>query len=108
MGDLQFGTLERILAALAWVTVVGFYFVLFWATAGRTPGMRLMALRVLGPTGGHPGIWRSLLRLIALGLCIIPLFAGFLPVLVDDRRRGLHDFLAGTVVIYDLEDVARR
>jgi uncharacterized RDD family membrane protein YckC len=33
-------------------------------------------------------------------LCIIPLFAGFLPVLVDDRRRGCHDMLAGTVVVY--------
>jgi uncharacterized RDD family membrane protein YckC len=39
-------------------------------------------------------------RLIGLGLAIIPLFAGFLPVLVDDRRRGLHDFLAGTVVLH--------
>jgi uncharacterized RDD family membrane protein YckC len=108
VGDLQIGTLERVLAALAWVTVVGFYFVLFWSTAGRTPGMRLMALRVLDPSGGHPAVGRSLLRLIGLALCIIPLFAGFLTVLVDDRRRGLHDYLAGTVVVYDMEDVARR
>jgi ABC-type transport system involved in cytochrome bd biosynthesis fused ATPase/permease subunit len=28
------------------------------------------------------------------------LFAGFLPVLVDDRRRALQDFLAKTVVVY--------
>jgi uncharacterized RDD family membrane protein YckC len=40
------------------------------------------------------------LRLIGLVLCIVPLFAGFLPVLVDDRRRGCHDMLAGTVVVY--------
>jgi uncharacterized RDD family membrane protein YckC len=39
-------------------------------------------------------------RLIGLGLAIVPLFLGFLPVLVDARRRGLHDFLAGTVVLY--------
>ena len=38
------------------------------------------------------------MRLIGLGLAIIPFFAGFLPVLVDDRRRGIHDMLAGTVV----------
>jgi uncharacterized RDD family membrane protein YckC len=80
--------------------VVGFYFVLWWSTTGQTPGMRLMGLRVLDPAGGHPGIPRSCLRLIGLVLCIVPLFAGFLPVLVDDRRRGCHDMLAGTVVVY--------
>jgi uncharacterized RDD family membrane protein YckC len=30
----------------------------------------------------------------------IPLFAGYLLILVDDRRRGLHDRLAGTVVVF--------
>ena len=105
-GDLQFETLGRILAALAWAFVVGCYFVLFWSTTGQTPGMRLMALRVLDQTGSHPGVVRSFVRLIGLALCIIPLFAGFLPVLVDDRRRGCHDMLAGTVVVY-VEDTAR-
>jgi uncharacterized RDD family membrane protein YckC len=99
-GDQQFGTIERFLAAAAWAFVVGFYFVLFWSTAGQTPGMRLMGLRVLDPKGGHPGIPRSFVRLIMLGLCIIPLFAGFLPVLFDDRRRGVLDMVAGTVVVY--------
>jgi uncharacterized RDD family membrane protein YckC len=32
---------------------------------------------------------------------IVPLFAGFLPVLIDERRRGLHDMLARTVVLYE-------
>jgi uncharacterized RDD family membrane protein YckC len=99
-GEQEFGTIERFLAAIAWAAVVGFYFILFWSTTGQTPGMRLMGLRVLDPGGGHPGIPRSFVRLIGLALCIIPLFAGFLPVLVDDRRRGCHDMLAGTVVVY--------
>jgi uncharacterized RDD family membrane protein YckC len=30
----------------------------------------------------------------------IPLGAGFLLILVDDRRRGLHDRIAGTLVIH--------
>ena len=42
---------------------------------------------------------RSLLRFGALVLAALPLFAGFLPILVDDRRRGVHDMLAGTVVV---------
>jgi uncharacterized RDD family membrane protein YckC len=100
VSDVQLDTLGRILAAAAWIAVVGSYFVLFWSTAGQTPGMRLMALRVMTPDGAHPGVARSILRLIGLGLAIVPLFAGFLPVLVDARRRGLHDLIAGTVVRY--------
>jgi uncharacterized RDD family membrane protein YckC len=38
-------------------------------------------------------------RLGALVLAVIPLFAGLLPILVDPRRRGLQDMLAGTVVV---------
>jgi hypothetical protein len=37
-------------------------------------------------------------RFAGLLLAIVPLFAGFLPVLFDERRRGLPDYLAGTVV----------
>ena len=100
VADVRLDTLERLLAAAAWVTVVAAYFVLFWSTAGQTPGMRLMGLRVMTERGVHPGVTRSLIRVIGLGLAIVPLFLGFLPVLVDARRRGLHDFLAGTVVLY--------
>jgi uncharacterized RDD family membrane protein YckC len=38
---------------------------------------------------------------IGLFLAIIPLFAGFVPALFDQRRRALPDYLAGTVVVYD-------
>jgi uncharacterized RDD family membrane protein YckC len=100
VGEVKLDTLKALLATVAWFAVVGFYFVLFWSTAGQTPGMRLMALRVMTPDGEHPGLGRSFVRLIGLGLAIIPLFAGFLPVLFDARRRGLHDMIAGTVVLY--------
>ena len=63
--------------------------------------MRLLALRVRGPAGGNPSIGRSVVRLVGLLLAIVPLFAGFVPVLFTERRRGLPDFLAGTVVVYD-------
>jgi uncharacterized RDD family membrane protein YckC len=99
-GDIRLDTLARILAACAWVAVIGTYFVLFWSTAGQTPAMRAMGLRVLAPDGGHPGLVRSMVRVVGLALAIIPLGAGFLPVLVNDRRRGLHDMLARTVVVY--------
>jgi uncharacterized RDD family membrane protein YckC len=76
------------------------YFAVFWSTTGQTPGNRLMHIRVCVEGGGEPpSLRRSLLRFGALLLAALPLFAGFLTVLVDDRRRGLHDMLAGTVVV---------
>jgi uncharacterized RDD family membrane protein YckC len=100
VGDLRSETLQRVLAAGAWATVVAAYFVFFWTAAGQTPGMRIMDLRVTTAAGNRPGFWRSVVRLVGLVLAIAPLFAGFLPVLVDDRRRALQDMLAGTVVLY--------
>jgi len=40
------------------------------------------------------------LRLAGLVLAALPLFAGFVPILFDDRRRGVQDMLAGTVVVF--------
>jgi hypothetical protein len=34
-------------------------------------------------------------------IAIVPFFAGYVPVLFDERRRGLPDFLAGTEVVYE-------
>jgi uncharacterized RDD family membrane protein YckC len=93
------------IAAVGWSLVVVGYFVTFWSTVGQTPGMRLMRVRVVVASGEPPSGWRSLVRLIGLGLAIILLFTGFLPALVDDRRRALEDFMAGTTVMYDAEEV---
>ena len=87
-------------AAATWSLVVATYFVLFWTLAGETPGMRLMALRVINTAGDPPGFGKALVRFAGLVLAAIPFCAGFLPILFDERRRGLQDMLAGTVVVY--------
>ena len=101
VGDVEMGTVAKVLAGATWAAIVGGWFVLFWTTAGQTPGMRLLGLRVVGPDGLPPSPARALVRLAGLAVAIIPAFAGFLPVLVDDRRRALQDFAAHTVVLYD-------
>lgn len=100
-------TLEKILAGCLWALVVATYFIVFWSTTGQTPGMRTMGLRVLDASGRHPGAARSTVRLAGLVLAIIPFGAGFVPVLFDDRRRALPDFMARTVVVYDVAPVVR-
>ena len=92
-------SLVAVLLALAGLLVNVLYFAGFWSTAGQTPGMRVMHLRVVDPSGSPPGLGRALVRLVGLALAILLLFTGFLPVLVDDRRRALQDFLARTLVL---------
>ncbi len=85
-------------AFLAWS--VG-YFATFWSTTGQTPGARVMGVRVAcAGTGGPVRLRAAVVRLAGMVLAAIPLCAGFLLILIDDRRRGLQDRLARTVVVY--------
>ena len=74
---------------LAWLVWSGVYFVTFWTVTGQTPGARLMRIRVVRP-GGRIGFVCALRRFAGLVLSALPLGAGFVPVLFDDQRRGLH------------------
>ena len=100
--DLPSGATDAlaVVAGLSWFLWSAGYFVVCWATTGQTPGDRLFKFRVCDADDFTPlPPHRAILRLIYLTLAAIPLFAGFLPILVDDRRRGIHDMLAGSVVI---------
>jgi len=101
IGGLRPEWLVGALLSGGWVITAGAYFVLFWSTAGHTPGMRLMRLRLETPAGGVPSVGRSMVRLAGLVLSIAVFLLGFVPVLFDRRRRGVADFLGGTVVLYD-------
>jgi uncharacterized RDD family membrane protein YckC len=104
VGELRPEWLVTIVVSLGWVLTEVAYFAGFWAVTGQTPGMRLMHLRVVARDGAPPHLARAIVRLVGLLLSIVPVFAGFIPILVDDRRRGLADFLAGTFVVYtDIE-----
>ena len=71
--------------------IVVAYFVLFWSTAGQTPGMRLMNLRVITQRGSI-GRGTVRVRVLGLGLARSCRWAG-LRARAGRRaaRRGLHD-----------------
>jgi uncharacterized RDD family membrane protein YckC len=96
-------SLDTALVAVgAWVFLLwsAGYFVTFWSTTGQTPGNRVMQIRVVRAKDGAPlRPWRALLRLFGLMLAALPLFLGFLPILLNERRRGLQDVIGGSVVI---------
>jgi len=104
VGTLRPTWLVGVLLGGGWTLVAGGYLVLFWSAAGRTPGMNLLRLRVRDRSGGPPSAGRAIVRAVVTWVSIIPLFAGYLPVLFDRRRRGLPDLLAGTEVVYSEPD----
>jgi uncharacterized RDD family membrane protein YckC len=97
--------LAAILGTAVWAGLLGAaYFVGFWSLAGQTPGMRLMRIVVVPVDGGRLGIARAFRRLVGVCVCWLTLGVGFALVLVDDRRQGLHDKIAGTLVLYQVDD----
>jgi uncharacterized RDD family membrane protein YckC len=74
------------------------YFATFWTTTGETPGNRAMRIRVKRADGSALRPRHALARLAGMVIGL-PLLIGYLPILVSDRRRGLHDAMAGTVVV---------
>ena len=99
--DLDAGAaVTAALAGAGWLVLISVYLTTFWWLAGQTPGMRFMGIRVTDVHGSLPSLPRSLRRLVGMYLAAIPLGAGFLLVLVDDRRRGLHDRVARTLVVH--------
>jgi uncharacterized RDD family membrane protein YckC len=94
-------TIAIAIGGVAYVAWFVGYFATFWSTTGQTPGARVMGVRVVCASGTEPVRLRAaVVRLAGMVLAAIPLFAGFLLILVDDRRRGLQDRLARTVVVY--------
>jgi uncharacterized RDD family membrane protein YckC len=103
IGDLP-KAIKIVFGAGGWIMLNAVYFVGAWTLTGQTAGMRVMSVRVTGKNGDRLSIWRGAMRLVGLVLAAIPLFTGYLLILVNDRRRGLHDLLAGSVVIFSYDE----
>jgi uncharacterized RDD family membrane protein YckC len=83
-----------------YLAMIAGYLVFFWTLTGQTPGMRFLGIR-LDDYDGTPSLSAAaaVRRLIGVVLSVLPLGAGFLVVLLSDRRRGVHDRIGRTEVI---------
>jgi len=87
------------LVVILFVVSIG-YFPWFWTHGGATPGMRLFRLRVVRDRDGGPIGWgAAILRLIGYWISSFVFYLGFIWILIDGRRRGWHDLIAGTVMV---------
>jgi uncharacterized RDD family membrane protein YckC len=77
------------------------YFVYFWSRAGggRTPGMRVRGLGVIGDDGALISVPRALLRWVMFVVSAYCLAIGLLWAAWDPKKQGWHDKAAGTFVI---------
>lgn len=98
--------------SLVWLVGLGFwlffYFAVSWALAAKTPGMAVLGLRVVQRDGGEITPRHAVVRILALPLSFLLLGLGFLGLVIGKERRGLHDVIAGTTVVYDWDARAAR
>ena len=99
------GDIWVIIAYAIWAFI---YFAYSWAASGRTAGMALVGVRVVADDGADVSGRRAVVRTLALPLSFLFLGLGFVGILVGDRRRALHDVIAGTAVIYSWDARAAR
>jgi uncharacterized RDD family membrane protein YckC len=76
------------------------YTVGFWATEGATPGKMAMGCKIVEAEMLEPiSVGRSFGRYFAQILSALTLGIGYLMIAFTPEKRGLHDYVAGTVVI---------
>ncbi len=88
-----------LLAVVALGLVVVAYFIGLWAWRGQTLGQMAAHVKVVRQDGKPMDLGTAVLRFIGYVVCVLTLGIGFLMIAFDERKRGLHDRLAGTYVI---------
>jgi uncharacterized RDD family membrane protein YckC len=98
---LSGGAAASVVILVVVLSVVGLgYFPWFWSRDGATPGMKMMGLLLVRDADGGPiSGGQALLRLVGYAVSGMVFYLGYVWILVDKRRRGWHDLIAGTVMI---------
>ena len=67
-----------------------------------TPGKRWNKISVESDSS-RPQIWSIILRNFLKPLSLILFFSGFIMIFFNPKRQGLHDYIAGTIILFDQE-----
>jgi uncharacterized RDD family membrane protein YckC len=109
---------EQAFNSLSWhqwvfIGILAVYFIGFWAWRGQTLGKMLVGAKIVKNDGGKIGIVRALVRYIvyflylllwgfansSMFILVIIAIVAIIIVASNKKKRGIHDFIAGTVVI---------
>ena len=82
------------------------YFVLMTYYYGGTLGKKLFKLKVCKATDEKLSLFTVIYReSIGRYLSALILFIGYIMIGVDSKKRGLHDILSDTLVVYNIEPI---
>ena len=94
---------EQTFNDLVYQAIVLMITVYLWVNwSGYTPGKKIMGIRVVSVENyTEVGYSKAIIRYVGYFLSAILLCLGFIMVAFREDKRGLHDLIAGTYVIYD-------
>ncbi len=96
------------LVAAAYVVWLFVYFAYPWSLSGKTLGMAMLGVRVVAKDGTRAGWRRAVVRTVALPLSFLVFGIGLVGIVLQKENRALHDFIAGTAVVYSWDARAAR
>ena len=87
-----------------WYSVL--WWVLYFGLAtyvwnGRTPGKRLLRIRVVSLVHNRLTLWHSIERALGYGASALELGFGFIQYFIHPNHRTVHDRIAETIVVVD-------
>ncbi|RBP51578.1 RDD family protein [Arenicella xantha] len=77
-------------------------YIVLWVKIGGTPGKRLLGLRIVNESTLQNLTWgAAIIRYIGYFVSMFLLFIGYIWVAFDKKKKGLHDYMGSSIVIYD-------
>lgn len=101
-----YGLLDDVGLSLGWAGLYFTFFLGWWK--GRTPGKRLLGIRVVRLDGRALGYWISFERYGGYAASLFTGLEGFARIFWDPNRQALEDRLAGTVVVRETPEARER
>lgn len=108
LGMLSFGLLFPVQALAVALVPLAYHTLMIASPGSSTLGMRVMGLRVMSIApgaeawGGRPTLFQAMIQTVAFyGSMALTGALVLVVALFNPRRRTLHDWLAGTVVVND-------
>ena len=93
---------EYSIIAIATYIFKKFYFIAMTASQGQTLGKMCFRIKLVSTYGSKLSIFDVIYREnIGRYLSEVAIFLGYLGVLISEQKKGLHDWLCDTCVVYD-------
>jgi uncharacterized RDD family membrane protein YckC len=98
--ELENSRHTKVLKLIKDVLIPVLYFgLLTWRGKGRTPGKRMMKIRVVSIVHRHLGLWHSVERALGYGAAALEGGFGFVQYFIHPYRRCVQDRIAETIVV---------